>query len=130
MREHRQARRNRLSRVMEMLLILQFGLCGRCGRACYTTRRTARRAARIAAPGIRLRAYRCDDAWHLTTAPCRPDLVDPPVTVPPVRRDAGLDLQGRGGRRYRNRHRGPRDGDRRDRTGLRDSSAEHPVGHR
>ncbi|GAA1836289.1 hypothetical protein GCM10009735_84690 [Actinomadura chokoriensis] len=90
-----QAGRNR---VLEMLAILQIGLCGRCGRARYTTRRTARHAARIAAPGIRLRAYRCGDAWHLTTPPGRRQFIAPPVTVPPIHSRNRLDLRGRGER--------------------------------
>ena len=86
-------------RVREMLAILQLGLCGRCGRARYATRRTARHAARIAAPGTRLRAYRCGEAWHLTAPPGRPQFIAPPVTVP----DVGLDLPGQDKRRYRAR---------------------------
>ncbi|WP_395977223.1 hypothetical protein [Actinomadura sp. 1N219] len=97
------------NRVLEMLAILQTGLCGRCGRARYATRRNARHAARIAAPGTRLRAYRCGDAWHLTTPPGRPQFIAPPVTVPRTRPWIRLDLHGRDQRRYRNRHR-PRSG--------------------
>lgn len=98
-RHHKPAGRNR---VLEMLAILQLGLCGRCGRARYLTRRTARHAARIAAPGTRLRAHRCGDAWHLTVPAGRPQLIAPPVTTVqetvPVRR--GLDRRGEGERRY------------------------------
>lgn len=104
MNQHRQ--RQGRNRVLEMLDILQLGLCGRCGRARYTTRRTARHAARVAAPGTRLRAYRCDDAWHLTSPPEQSQFIAPPVTVPQV----GLDLLGRGKRRYRDRHRSRRGG--------------------
>lgn len=99
------------NRVLEMLVILQPGLCGRCGRARYLTRRTARHAARIAAPRIRLRAYQCGDAWHLTTPPGRPQFIAPPVTLPHIRPRDRLDLHGRGERRYRDPC-GSRDGSR------------------
>lgn len=99
----RQVRRNR---VLEMLSILQLGLCGRCGRARYTTRRTARHAARIAAPGVRLRAYRCGDAWHLTSPAGRPQHITAPVTVPPVHPQAGLHLHGKSKRDHVNHRRG------------------------
>ncbi|MEO3829901.1 tyrosine-type recombinase/integrase [Actinomadura sp. B10D3] len=45
-------------RVAEVLAGLQLGLCGACGRARYGSRRQARHAARVGAPGVRLRAYR------------------------------------------------------------------------
>jgi hypothetical protein len=90
-RHSRQAGRNR---VLEMLAILQIGLCGRCGRARYATRRRARQAVRIAAPGVRLRAYRCGDAWHLTSPPGRPQHITPPVTIPPVHAQTKLRLHG------------------------------------
>jgi hypothetical protein len=83
----------RPDRVSEMLAVLQLGLCGRCGRARYATRADARRAARIAAPGTRLRAYRCGNAWHLTSTNA-PQFVAPPVTVVRVfgpRWQRGLD---------------------------------------
>ncbi|MEU5993878.1 hypothetical protein ABZ806_33315 [Spirillospora sp. NPDC047418] len=92
------------NRVVEMLAVLQLGLCGRCGRARYPTRRTARHAARIAAPGTRLRAYRCGDTWHLTTPPGRRQYITPPVTVPCTSLGTRLDLHGRGKRRYRDRN--------------------------
>lgn len=97
----------RYDRVLELLAILQLGLCGRCGRACYATRRTARHAARIAAPGARLRAYRCgyrgDGAWHLTSPPHRPQHINPPVTLVQglCAGGAGLDRRGAGERAYR-----------------------------
>lgn len=119
-----------LSRAVEMLLILQSGLCGRCGRARYSTRRTACHAARIAAPGKRLRAYRCGDAWHLSAPPGRPQVIDPPVTMPLVRQGRGLDLRGQDERRYRIRHRSQHDGDRSDRIGPGGKAAEPPAGPR
>jgi hypothetical protein len=87
-------------RSVEMLASLQLGLCGRCGRARYATRRQARHAARIAAPGVRLRAYQCGDDWHLTSPPGRPQHIVPPVTVCQIRAAAGLDLRARGERVY------------------------------
>ncbi|GAA2278298.1 hypothetical protein GCM10010402_38650 [Actinomadura luteofluorescens] len=68
-------------RAAEMLSMLQLALCGRCGRARYATRRDARHAARIGAPGVRLRAYRCGDAWHLTSPAGAPQFVASPVTL-------------------------------------------------
>lgn len=110
---NRHGKRAGHNRVLELLAILQLGLCGRCGRARYTTRRTARHAARIAAPGTRLRAYRCGDAWHLTTPPGRPQFIVPPVTVPRTRPWIRLDLHGRDERPYRDRrNRGRGNGDR------------------
>ncbi|WP_433476531.1 hypothetical protein ACQPZP_05450 [Spirillospora sp. CA-142024] len=90
-------------RVAEMLAGLQLGLCGACGRARYGSRRQARHAARVAAPGVRLRAYRCGRAWHLTS-PGAPQFIAPPVTVlqppgPHWRR--GLDRRGGDERAYR-----------------------------
>ncbi|GGV45156.1 hypothetical protein GCM10010182_81960 [Actinomadura cremea] len=89
--------------VGHMLALLQLGMCGRCGRARYETRRTARHAARIAAPGTRLRAYRCGTAWHLTSPNGRPQHITAPVTLPS--RSAcdrvGLDRPRRDERRYR-----------------------------
>ncbi|WUH98755.1 hypothetical protein OHR68_35440 [Spirillospora sp. NBC_00431] len=78
-----------------MLAILQLGLCGRCGRARYATRRTARHAARVAVPGIRLRAYRCRDAWHLTSPAGRPQFITPPVTMLSARPQTRLDRKRR-----------------------------------
>lgn len=69
------------NRAAELLAWLQLGTCPRCGRARYATRRQARSAARIGAPGTRLRAYRCGDGWHLTTPSWRPQLITPPVTA-------------------------------------------------
>ncbi len=91
------------NRVAELLTVLQLGLCGRCGRARYETRRTARHAARIAAPGTRLRAYRCGTAWHLTSPTGHRQHITPPVTLPPVpgRMRVGLDGRDRDERRYR-----------------------------
>lgn len=90
------------NRVREMLATLQIGLCGRCGRARYATRRTARHAARIAAPGPWLRAYRCGDAWHLISPPQRPQCITPPVTLVQVPRAgrAGLDRRNGDERAY------------------------------
>ncbi|MBE1533261.1 hypothetical protein H4W34_003094 [Actinomadura algeriensis] len=89
--------------IGHMLALLQLGMCGRCGRARYETRRTARHAARIAAPGIRLRAYRCGTAWHLTSPTGHRQHIAPPVTLPPARgcRRVGLDGRDRDERRYR-----------------------------
>ncbi|MFD0855018.1 hypothetical protein ACFQ07_22445, partial [Actinomadura adrarensis] len=60
------------------------------------------RAARVAAPGIRLRAYACSTNWHLTSISGRPQLIRPPITV--VRFDpfagGGLDKRRRGERDY------------------------------
>lgn len=81
-------------RVLELLAVLQMGLCGRCGRARYATRSQARRAARIGMPGRRLRAYRCGDAWHLTSH-SRPQWIAGPVTLAPhfsTRKGAGKSL--------------------------------------
>lgn len=105
MTPQRHGRSRKADRVLEMLAWLQLGLCGRCGRARYDSRRSARRAARIAAPGIRLRAYQCGDAWHLTTPAGRPQFIAPPVTLSGTRTRAGLDLRGRGKRSYRSRRR-------------------------
>jgi hypothetical protein len=111
-------------RVRELLAVLQLGLCGRCGRARYATRTDARRAARIAAPGNRLRAYRCGTSWHLTTPAGTPQLITPPVT--PVQHPAaagrrGLDRRRGGERAYRRsgleRRGGPQDAPRRSRRG-------------
>jgi hypothetical protein len=90
-------------RVLEMLARLQLRLCGRCGRACYDTRRAARHAARIAAPGAQLRAYRCVDTWHLTSPPNRPQRITSPVTLAQDIRAgrAGLDREGAVKRAYR-----------------------------
>lgn len=71
-----------LDRTLELLAELQAGPCSQCGWACYRTRRQARRAARIAAPGRRLRAYRCGDAWHLTSY-VRPPSPAAPITASP-----------------------------------------------
>ncbi|MEU8342418.1 hypothetical protein AB0C74_12035 [Spirillospora sp. NPDC048832] len=106
MTKNRCSRQAGCERVLEMLAILQLGLCGRCGRARYTTRRTARHAARIAAPGIRLRAYRCGDAWHLTSPSGRPQHITPPVTMPPVHAQTSLYFRGRSKRRSLDRGRG------------------------
>jgi hypothetical protein len=105
---HSRVRRTGGDRVTELLGWLQLGVCGRCGRARYLSRREARHAARIAAPGARLRAYRCGTFWHLTTPAGRPQLVAPPVTVPPprVRQVRGLDLGHRGERAYGGRRSG------------------------
>lgn len=89
---------------VEMLASLQLGLCGRCGRARYATRRHARHAARIAAPGTRLHAYRCSTSWHLAAPAGTPQLITPPVT--PVQHPAtagrrGLDRRCEGERAYR-----------------------------
>ncbi len=94
MTENRHRRQAGRHRGLEMLAILQTGLCGRCGRARYATRRTARQAVRIAAPGVRLRADRCGDAWHLTSPPGRPQHITPPVTMPPVNAQTGLHFHG------------------------------------
>ncbi|OLT26667.1 hypothetical protein BJF79_43240 [Actinomadura sp. CNU-125] len=106
--------------VGHMLALLQLGMCGRCGRARYETRRTARHAARIAAPGTRLRAYRCGTAWHLTSPNGRPQHITAPVTLPPSlgRGRARLDGRGRDERRYRR----PGPDDRADRHGTADAS--------
>ncbi|TYB40815.1 hypothetical protein [Actinomadura chibensis] len=110
-------------RVGEMLAVLQLGLCGRCGRASYETRRTARHAARIVAPGVRLRAYRCgspagSQAWHLTSVTGHRQHITPPVTLPryatPVR--ASLDRRGPDERAY------PRPGTDADQCGAADVS--------
>ncbi|WP_157431013.1 hypothetical protein [Actinomadura macra] len=108
MNQHRHRHRIRPAegKALEVLALLQIGLCGRCGRARYATRRHARHAARIAAPGTRLRAYRCGDSFHLTTPTGRPQLIAPPVTVSNTRPRTGLDQRKRDERRY---------GDRRDR---------------
>lgn len=90
-------------RVAEVLAGLQLGLCGACGRARYGSRRQARHAARVAAPGVRLRAYRCGNAWHLTS-PGAPQFIAPPVTVlqsPEPHRRRGLDRRGGDERAYR-----------------------------
>ncbi|MFV2179628.1 hypothetical protein ACFHW2_41110 [Actinomadura sp. LOL_016] len=79
--------------VGHMLALLQLGMCGWCGRARYETRRTARHAARVAAPGVRLRAYRCGTAWHLTSPNGHRQHITAPVTLPPrtARGGGGLD---------------------------------------
>lgn len=89
--------------VGHMLALLQLGMCGRCGRARYETRRTARHAARVAAPGVRLRAYRCGAAWHLTSPNSHRQHITAPVTLPPraARGQVGLDRRRRDERRYR-----------------------------
>ncbi|WP_242891138.1 hypothetical protein [Actinomadura litoris] len=102
MNQHPHRNRPAGHRILDMLAILQLGLCGRCGRARYATRRTARHASRIAAPGVRLRAYRCGGAWHLTNPTGRPQYIASPVTLV-QRPDAArgrLDRRGRGERRY------------------------------
>ncbi|GAA3239717.1 hypothetical protein GCM10010468_76000 [Actinocorallia longicatena] len=93
-------------RATEVLAWLQLGTCGRCGRARYLNRREARRAVRIAAPGERLRAYRCDEAWHLRAAVGHVEKAGSPVVVgrPRTGRRTWLDLAERverscGGRR-------------------------------
>ena len=95
------------SRAADLLAWLQLGTCGRCGRARYLTRPEARRAARIAAPGARLWAYRCGDSWHLTTPAGHPQLVGPPVTAvfPRGGQVPGLDLGARVERAYGGRRR-------------------------
>lgn len=119
MTNHRHHKLAGRERVLEMLAILQLGVCGRCGRARYATRRTARHAARISAPGARLRAYRCGDAWHLTSPPRHPQRITPPVTlVQGLRADgAGLDRLAGGERAYRC-------------FGSGQSDAPHPAAHR
>ncbi|GAA4132263.1 hypothetical protein GCM10022416_11860 [Actinomadura keratinilytica] len=99
---HRREQRNGADRAAELLAWLQLGTCARCGRARYPSRREARQAARLAAPGVRLRAYRCGTSWHLTTPAGRPQLIAPPVTVAPQqgRQVRGLDLGHRGERAY------------------------------
>jgi hypothetical protein len=65
------ARRRRVERpvggdrVVGLLGWLQLGSCSACGRIRYFSRREARYAARLAAPGVRLRAVRCEGFWHL-----------------------------------------------------------------
>lgn len=112
--------RRTTDRVAELLGVLQLGLCGRCGRARYETRRTARHAARIAAPGTRLRAYRCGTAWHLTSPTGHRQHITPPVTLPPApdRARVGLDGRDRDERRYRR----PGPDDHADRRGTADAS--------
>ncbi|WP_433476421.1 hypothetical protein ACQPZP_04820 [Spirillospora sp. CA-142024] len=102
MNQHLHRNRPTGDRVLDMLAILQLGLCGRCGRARYATRRTARHAARIAAPGVRLRAYGCGDAWHLTNPAGRPQYIAPPVTLAQRSNAArgSLDHRRPGERRY------------------------------
>lgn len=45
---------------------LATGACAQCGKWSYPTREVAKRAARQFT-GIRKRAYRCGDSWHLTS---------------------------------------------------------------
>ena len=131
MSQNRRPQKPAHKRALEMLAILQLGLCGRCGRARYATRRTARHAARIAAPGTRLRAYPCGGNWHLTTPPGQPQLVAPPVTVLPARSGRSLALQRRDKRRYPSRHHGRHRGsDRTRRTGQRRPDAGTPTRRR
>ncbi|WP_143591592.1 hypothetical protein [Thermoactinospora rubra] len=105
-------------RVAELLDRLQLGACLACGRATYRTRRHARHAARIAAPGVRLRACRCGEFWHLAAPAGRPPWTAWPVTVCALRSPArsGLDLRAEDERSYWGRHGGgprPRARDRR-----------------
>jgi hypothetical protein len=53
-------------KVVGLLCWLQLGSCSACGRVRYFSRREARYAARLAAPGLRLRAVRCEGFWHLS----------------------------------------------------------------
>ncbi|MFC4912254.1 hypothetical protein [Actinomadura gamaensis] len=132
-------------RTVELLADLQLGLCGRCGRARYATRRQARRAARIGMPGRRLRAYRCADAWHLTSH-SRPQYTAPPVTLPPppgtgskptktpapqpdsTAGHAGLALDRRAERASTHGHHTAERPDGRDDTGRRRGTAPTPSG--
>lgn len=83
-----------LDRTAELLSWLQLGTCGACGRARYHSRREARRAVRVAAPGTRLRAYRCGEVWHLTVPAGHLEETGSPVMVgrPKTARRTSLDL--------------------------------------
>ena len=46
----------------------QIGTCPSCGKYNYASRRDAKRAGRAFHPAGLMRAYRCGQFWHVTSA--------------------------------------------------------------